>query len=240
MDAIKSSTTWLGDTHLITAKDFAAQGTVWHRATPTLEQYTRWVNKNTLSIGYPVSQISSPNRRSLIAETAFEAVRRNAYPDAEVQSLARQQLRDLPDAAERSRDLDGEELVEAQNMQDLLGKYLRWHATNQGAIRFRPEFDGCGVVQRAQGDIATDRQLIEVKAVQRNVRSIDFRQALTYAAMAHSKGQTFDSICILNPRQGRYFRSSAEGLALDIGAGSWIELMQDLINQMSDDLTVSH
>ena len=224
---------------MITAKEFATQSAVWHRATPTLEQFTRWVNKKVVSIGYPVGQTSAAPRRSLIAESAFEATMRGTLPDAAAQEGARAQLRELPDAYERLPDLDRDEMVEAVGIQAVLGRYLRWHAVGQDSVEFRPSFEGCGVVQGAQGDIATETQLIEVKAVQRGIRGLDFRQVLTYAAMAHSKGQDFDAICILNPRQARYFRSSAEGLALDMGAGSWIELMQDLIAEMSDGLGVS-
>lgn len=230
-----SSGSRVGDPDLISAKAFAAQSAVWHRATPTLEQFTRWVNRGPAAFGSAyVSSASAPERRSLIAEVAFEsAASGTSRITADVFGAARRRLERLPHHDQLPGNLTRQEREEAARIRRNIEAYLESY-TKGAPPRFRPLFSGCGIVEEAEGDVVAGTQLIEIKAVTRGFRGTDFRQVLTYAALAHAKSTSFETVALVNPRARTYYRSSAEGLALDIGAGSWVELMQDLIASMSE------
>jgi len=214
---------------MITAEQFARQNAVWHRATPTLEQYTRWANKNCNIVGSTVPRRASSDRSALIAETSFMQL---TYPDAQMaEELARKHLEKLPRSETVNERLTSDEFIEVAGLSANLGLYLNYYVS--GPVQPAPEFPGCGVVLKASGDVLAGSELIEVKAVLRLFRGTDLRQALTYAALAYSVDKGIDRITLLNPRLGAFFTSTASDLALDIGAGSWVELMQDLVETMS-------
>jgi len=214
---------------MITAEQFARQNAVWHRATPTLEQYTRWANKNCHRVGSGVTRRGSASRSALIAETSFLQL---IHPDARTaEELARKYVRKLPRSQNVNEKLTSEEFIEVAGLRANLELYLNYHV--RGPVRRAPEFPGCGVVLKANGDLLAGSELIEVKSVVRLFRGTDLRQALTYAALAYSIERSIDRITLLNPRLGVFFTSTASDLALDIGAGSWVELMHDLVETMS-------
>jgi hypothetical protein len=171
-----------------------------------------------------------------LAESAFEAVATSVSSDAAAE-VARRRLKGLRGYEFLTADLTEYE----SNESDLLASHLEAYLDRfQGEKReFRPQFSGCGVVMAAEADIRVANELIEVKAVQRSFGVGDFRQALTYVALAYSEGDEVEQICLLNPRRGCYFGVSVESLALDTGAGSRVELLQDLVAEMSSGLAVS-
>lgn len=214
---------------MITAEQFARQNAVWRRATPTLEQFTRWANKNCHRVGSIVTRRAAASRSALIAETSFM---RLTYLDAQTaEECARKNLEKLPRSEDFSERLTSDELIEVAGLRANLGLYLNHHVS--GPVQPAPEFPGCGVVLKANGDVLAGSELIEVKTVLRLFRGTDLRQVLTYAALAYSIDRGIDRITLLNPRLGIFFTSTASDLALDIGAGSWVELMQDLVETMS-------
>lgn len=216
---------------MISARAFAAQSSIWHRATPTLEQFTRWVNRNRRSFGHPVNMAVDPDRASRIAEVAFELVASQTDPLRDVEQEVSQYVQRLPGGAATANPFSDEERLEAAGLQNNLKLFLR---AEQEQIVFRPQLRGCGIVEPTEADLLTAGHLVEVKSVQRGFRGLDFRQVLTYAAMARAGSIPVTRISLVNPRMAWSFSSSAEGLALDIGAGSWFELMQDLIDSMTD------
>ena len=113
--------------------------------------------------------------------------------------------------------------------------YVRMRGEQQLTVTpaYQPSLAGCGTVEPAQADVLLGRELIEIKAVQRPFRSTDLRQTITYAALAYSTDVAVDCVTLLNPRWGTYHRVDVADLAPDIGAGSWAELMKDLVDAMS-------
>lgn len=216
---------------MISAEGFARQNGVWHRSTPTLENYMRWVNKNLYPIpgGGPVASSSAPSRNSLISEAAYLSVFRDA-PAAigEARSLVTR----LPRGEEAFAVLVPSELSEVALIRDNLEAFIRV-TKGHHEPEFQPYFEGCGVVEPAHGDILIGDELIEVKAVQRPFRSLDVRQLLTYAALAYAGDRAIRRLTLLNPRRSWRFSVVSDELALDIGAASWVELMKDLIDAMS-------
>jgi hypothetical protein len=216
---------------LISAKHFASLGSVWHISVPSLEQLTRWVNSTTKKYTLPVTREGESSRSSLIAETAFERLVTKFGPARDPETTARAFLNKLPGAPEGgplSAKEKHEVFLIARNLETFLPDSV-WRD-----CQFHPLFPGCGYVDSAVGDALVDGQLIEVKSVERGFRGIDFRQALTYSALAYAADIQVDRISLVNPRRAVYFRSDVSTLARDLGAASWIDLMQNLVNAMTD------
>ncbi len=216
---------------MISAEQFARHNSVWHQATPTLEQYTRWVNRNHRAYERMLLWVGDPQRNSLIAETAFVAFARDTDPAGEAEVEARRHIVSLPRGGAAADALNQREVLEATVLKRQLAKFVEVHT--EPPLVVSPVFRGCGVVESARGDLLARDQLIEIKAVQRPFRGADFRQVLTYAALDYTRGSVIRRVTLVNPRFGTYFRSSVTDLALDIGAGSWVELMQDLVDAMT-------
>jgi hypothetical protein len=218
---------------VISAKAFAAQSTVWHRCSPALEQFTRWVNRNLHPCGIGVVRLADPKRAALIAEAASAAAASGQAPTSALEVALQRFLAQLPGAATAvSHPLSPQERHEVRGLHRNIARYLEvWAAEEEP--KFAPLFPGCGAVDSANGDILVDGELIEVKAVERPFRGIDFRQAITYAALGYASDRFVERITLLNPRAATFYSASTQELALDIGAGSWVELMQDLVETMS-------
>lgn len=209
------------------------QGVVWHRSTPILEQYMRWLNENLLPAGARVASAADREMNALISEVAF----RSSFEEFEVaEASARAYIATLPrGAAMVDRPFSESDLREIALIRDNIEAYVIQRRDPVAPVepRFQPRFAGCGVVEPANGDLLLGSELIEIKAVQRPFRSTDIRQLLTYAALGYASGVAVTSLTLLNPRWGTYHRAGVGELAADIGAGSWPELMKDLVEAMS-------
>jgi hypothetical protein len=221
----------LGDPDLISAKAFAAQTGAWRQLTPALDQFTRWVNENTARVGTRIPRLGPKERSAFIAEAAFGALASGTGPTTSVQAAAFDMLAPLP------RGPGTPDLLSVEEEREVFGvmaNTLEYVERFPGAVvTYRPKFPGCGTVRSAEGDVQIERELIEIKAVDRPFRGSDFRQVLTYAALAHASGTELEIVTLLNPRLATFFSSPVQTLALDLGAGSWFDLMHELIELMS-------
>jgi len=75
---------------------------------------------------------------------------------------------------------------------------------SEEAIMFVPYFKGAGILGPCNGDCQYGNTLVEVKAGERDLRSIDFRQVLIYYVISYLENFTprIENVLILNPRQG--------------------------------------
>jgi hypothetical protein len=96
-------------------------------------------------------------------------------------------------------------------------------------IVIQPRFKGCGILDSCYGDLFRGSVLYEVKCVERNLRSIDIRQVLTYCALNYQSQQfKIEEVCILNPRRGISFRFDVEGLAQNVSGKNSAELFHQI------------
>lgn len=123
--------------------------------------------------------------------------------------------------------------IEAQQVHRMADNLRASLETQTPEPLFRPAFPGCGVVEPCVGDILLGDTLIEVKTVDRLFRGLDFRQAIVYAVLADFGTNTIENIQLLNPRLSLEYTTSCQELALDLGAGSWVELRLNLREAMS-------
>ena len=92
----------------------------------------------------------------------------------------------------------------------LLARSLSLLLAPEGDLVFYPELPGCGVVDSAHADLAAQAKIGEVKSVSRPFRASDVKQLLTYCAMAHSVGNSYEEIALYNPRRGVRLSMSTE------------------------------
>ncbi len=214
----------------MSAEEFAGQNSIWHGATPTLEQFTRWANQNARMYAHAVPVTTSPSRSALIAECAFQSLARG-LSIRDVEPSVRKHLVSLPRGESSNTPLLPVEAMESQRLRDNIESYV---SPDSGAnVIYNPLIAGSGGISDARADVIVDTQLIEVKAVARGYRGLDFRQMLTYAALLYGTAGEVDTVTLLNPRAGSYFGVSCRDLSLDVGSGSWVELAADLVESMS-------
>lgn len=213
---------------MTTVREFVNQNSVWHSLMPTLEQFTRYINRHLLRLGRPVPAQNTDRRSSFVAEVAFEiaAAGGDLEPQkAAIMARARAALAHLPGAETSAEAISVPEWFEAMALARNLSEFV---GRRSGVAAYRPMIPGCGVVRPSSADVLVGNEIFEVKMVQRGFRSSDIRQAVTYCAMLHASGAAVGAVSLVNPRQGHYFSSTVAGFALDAGSASWVELMQDL------------
>lgn len=222
---------------MMSSERFSRQSSVWRVAAPGLEQYVRWANRNLRTIGVPLHTNRDPQRNSLISEAMFCAFsRRSQRVELEDVERATAYLTRLP-GARQDWHLDQVELSDADALLWRLNAMIE-RGSYEDPVIVRPSFPGFGIVEQAEGDILRGRVLFEVKSVERQLRSADFRQVLTYAAQDYHGENRVNRITFLNPRYGYVFSVEGEELALDVGSVSWAMMMQG-IGQFMSGLTLS-
>ncbi|WPO43337.1 hypothetical protein [Tardiphaga sp. 42S5] len=101
-------------------------------------------------------------------------------------------------------------------------------------IETKPQFSGCGIIDSCEGDVYFDGQLFEIKAGDRNIRSVDLRQLLVYSALNFAeKKRKIERVGLFNPRIGTYFSSTIEELCIEISGRSAIEMLSELVRIFS-------
>lgn len=87
-------------------------------------------------------------------------------------------------------------------------------------IEFSPQFQGCGFLNAAEGDLCIDRTLVEVKTTTRKVSGNDLRQLITYLALDAGAGRNrWSHVSVFNPRRGTFHCAEVDALLLRISGG---------------------
>ena len=219
---------------MISVSAFARHSSVWLQVTPAMESVVRAANSRQEYLGAPVLSHSGSERNALIAETAFllagAGFPDDLYQKYQLEAKARDFLLKLPHSSGAEDQLSQDEWLEV----GMLAQVTRRYAARLQQPIFSPTIPGCGVVDTATADLLAGHELVEIKTVTRAFRSYDVRQALTYAAMLYSSGQTIELISLLNPRRARVVNLSVGEIAAVARGDSAVELMQDLMARMLD------
>lgn len=214
---------------MISVSAFVRHSSVWITVTPTMEQVVRAANSMQESLGRAVPSLSESQRNALIAETAF-LLAGAGFPEtqikkSELETKAREFLMRLPQSEASKASLSSDEWAEA----GMLARVTRRYSSRFDQPKFSPKIPGCGVVDAATGDILYGSELVEIKAVTRQFRAYDIRQALTYSAMLYASDYTVERITLLNPRRARVVSMSLDEIAAATRGESRVALMQDLV-----------
>lgn len=193
----------------------------WNELTPLLPKYVRYVNKNYVRYGPPISVVGESSKRGLVNETAFRIAKLAAGDGAlssrkkpsslHVQHGVSEAFAIIQRLEENVMPLTEEDINEARLIADSVGEFVSHEDIDLKKSQFCPRFSGCGFVNDCEGDLLTENILVEFKAGARNFLGTDFKQLLIYCALAQSSGSKPPvSICVANPRTKAYFCTTLE------------------------------
>ena len=217
---------------LISASTFVRQNSVWTEVAPYMDPVIRAAKERPL--GKAVPSMSDSKRNPLIAEAAYLVAGSDftgrSYNRNMLGHKAKEFLPILPRNVATDAELSPDEWLEVGLLARITQKYT---STLPEAV-FSPSIPGCGVVDAAIADVLAGSELVEIKTVTRPFRSYDLRQALTYTAMLYSSNYIIRHITLLNPRRARLVKMPVSRIAAGVRGGSAVELLQDLIQSMTD------
>jgi DNA-directed RNA polymerase subunit L len=228
----------VGDSAMISAREFQNMISIWDNLTPFIEGYTYQVVR---AGRYYTDQVTSsavitPSDSALIAELGFEfaaaQISKPSAADSEVINKVYLSLQGLPGFKAARPDMNAELLNEAHSIGNNLVTYLK--KSKRVSYIFHPIVPGCGVVDETRADIIGNGEIIEVKAVRRTFQSMDLRQLLTYACMSVASGNEVDTLTLLNPRLGTKFSSSLSDVCYNISGSNSVDLMYNIQRAMQD------
>ena len=222
---------------MISERQFATYSSLWHQLCPLLESYVRSDAAGLYErFAPPLRSSTEADRRALVSEAAYCFARASSV-DAPLTVL------DAARAAESRLGWSGEDkgakalLTAAESREvEALAERIRSFILRIGdsAPVFDPLFAGCGYLSPCRGDLLVGAQLIEIKTVERNFGSQDFRQALTYTALNHAGGGApIDRLVLLNPRRGVYLSEDLDSLCREIATIDFAEFAERLIFLLS-------
>ena len=225
---------------MIDASTFASRhNAFWASCAPTSEHYVRRINLEFAERwSPPVDRPEEVIRSAFIAELAF-AQFSAMVGDVEfdkIEALALEETKRriaplLDDPFVLEREISAAEQKQLSHLERNLTTFFRGRV---GSLSVRPVFAGCGYVDASEGDVISGACLFEVKAVDRQFRSVDIRQLITYCALNYqSKQFQIDSIGIFNPRRGLYFEDTVEGVAREISGQPSQNLFDSIISAIS-------
>ena len=218
----------------------------WRQTLPLSEAFVRSANLARERFERPLESSVDPDRRALVNETGFKlfaenvengsVLRRNVSLESvdALSSAASSHISHLRASGETTSPLlDPVEKAEAAGVAEAL---LFFFATSERGSRLKvsPRFPGCGVLRQCEGDVLAGRTLYEIKAGDRDFRSMEFRQLLVYCTLNHlARAQDIEYVAVLNPRLGIYFKTTAEDLVESMSGKRGVELYAEIIDFIS-------
>lgn len=226
---------------------------IWRTLTPTSELFVRRINGELYQREFaPLVTATAPERRAFINAIAFNAfcdrvgaAQKSVFPAARPSLVDKETLGAAVNNA-RDEVCKMENLLpfeipdpEAHELSDSQAQLVRlesffYRETIGTHLLLRPEFPGCGIIDRCYGDVLASTCLYEIKAGERPFRSIDIRQLLIYCSLnAEAKTYVINEVALFNPRRGVSFKVGIDDLCFEISGRSSAELLWDLSRVVS-------
>lgn len=190
-------------------------------------------------VAKPLTPTEASSNNDLVADTGFGIFAAAVQAGKSVYAMQNKALleRISQSAFERigrlRRSDEKEKMKRLSGMDDAIEIAVRledfFEGEGTGKLLIQPRFKGCGILDSCYGDLLMNATLYEVKCVERNLRSIDIRQVLTYAALNYQSRQyLIEEVCIVNPRRGIVFRFDVESLAQEVSRKNSAELFHEI------------
>ena len=231
---------------MISETEFAqSHAEFWHQLLPMAEGYVRARNRQLGRFTKPIKSSTPANVRGLVNEMGFRLFASSVatgvavlrLPEATVLRCVEEALVYVLGAQQRAEfpqfDLTSREVMEAQTVGERLTLFFQ--KADQPIVETFPVFLGCGLVDECVGDVLAGDVLFEVKAGERNFRTIDVRQVLVYCALNFAaKSYSIERICLVNPRMGVYLEEPLDVLCSELAGRPTTEILADIVQFVSE------
>ena len=229
---------------MITEKHFALyHAAFWHQLLPTAESYIRECNTESNRFERPLESSLPASERGMVNEVAFRlfaagtrvsggAMEVAPSDQEECIREAREHIQRMR-AGKRSVELGGGSIDEATTLARRLEQFFSKATT--GPLTVFPPFRGCGWLDTCQADALAGGVLYEVKAGERNFRSVDLRQLICYCALNFAaKAYDIRDVCLVNPRSGKYVSETLERLCQRTAGRAAVEVLGEMVEYVSE------
>ncbi|WP_445778257.1 hypothetical protein [Shewanella sp.] len=223
----------------------------WNQILPNSKNYIRLINAGLIERVYePLIPARRKNNIALINVLSFELVKAVATHQLTIDDVSKQnffksdEFKLIFDLSMKflSRFSYGNNVdlpLEHDEINEVLviykAIYTRYVAKSL-KTQVEPEFSGCGFINQANGDIACDGTLIELKSGERNFSVMDLRQILTYCTLNHfmKTPLLIEKIELFNPRMGIAYSEDIESFCQNVSALSSLELFSEIQKFITD------
>ena len=231
---------------MIDAKTFASSYTAfWRGETPTCDVFVRRMNLGfTERFTLPMDP-SASKRPGFIAELAFSLFCiQSQIASGEMERIDKSALSNLAIDQTRTRlapfQRQGLDIktplskVEKEEVRELYSRLTRFFKIDSPEVTVRPIFEGCGFIDASEGDVIEKDCLFEVKSVERNFRSVDLKQLITYTSLNYlSSTYQIKKVGLFNPRKGIYWKIELDELCSEISGRPAPELLSEICATVS-------
>jgi hypothetical protein len=231
---------------MISERKFAHTYTAfWNNLTPLSNYCVHTLNENAKTFAKTITTNSAPYKRALIAEIGFELfvyslqfgkvknIKELGININDVVLHSKHRLVKELNEYRVNQTLDSVDLIEINGIAQNLLTYF--NKTDISLLKVRPSFQGCGVINKCEGDFVYGDDLIEIKSVNRTLRVIDVRQILVYLALDFiERRKVFKNIIFINPRLGTFIKLTTANLAVEISGMELFDLLNQIVLSISD------
>jgi len=232
---------------MISETYFASKYTsFWNDLLPGKNKYIRYVVNNEIeTLEPPLESIDIPSSRGFINYIAFKLSVKSLSKEISYSSLdsldqnselfkgvfkeAKLFIQEFEGTQDLTYDLYSEELTLIKEIAKRI--YRKYIIQINSGCKFFPEpfFQGCGIINSANGDLILDDILIEIKAGRRNFSINDIKQILVYATLDSLKNDygTLTFFELYNPREGLSFQDSFANLCNELACASPQEIFSE-------------
>lgn len=225
----------------------SSHSSFWRHLMPMGDSFVRLINSSRERYSPPIVSRSKPDRNALISELSFRLFEysvksgKNIYEVDIKESFVSELAHDVVNYVSRldkniaTGGMVVAEIIEAKSWAESLHLFTLRACPSQKIVT-RPRFQGCGIVDICEGDLLVGTTLWELKNVERDFRLADIKQLLTYCALNYASQQyPIESIGLVNARQGVWFRTGIESLAVMASAMSESELLGEVVRYITVD-----
>jgi hypothetical protein len=238
---------------MISETYFASKYTsFWNDLLPGKNRYIRYVNNNVEKLELPLESIDIPSSRGFINYIAFklsvksltkeidysllENLEQNSGLFQSVFDEAKLFIAKFEGTQDLTYDLCPEEMLLIKEIAKRI--YRKYVVQIEKGCKFFPEpfFNGCGIINSANGDLIFDNILVEIKAGKRNFLVNDIKQILVYVTL-HSLDNDYGALTLFelyNPREGISFQDSFENLCNELACASPNEIYSEIKKYIID------